>query len=103
MGDAACTPDLVLVEIELAREEEGVEREPVAGRRDVRPRDVGAGGGAGSGEEQQGALVIEKQHNGLQLIQTVAANQLLQGELRLVNETAQVLHGLIQSASPISR
>ena len=56
-----------------------------------------------AGEEQQGALVIEKQHNGLQLIQTVAANQLLQGELRLVNETAQVLHGLIQSGASVQR
>ena len=56
-----------------------------------------------AGEEQQGALVIEKQHNGLQLIQTVAANQLLQGELRLVNETAQILHGLIQSGAFVQR
>jgi DNA gyrase subunit B len=54
-------------------------------------------------EEQQGALVIEKQHNGLKLIQTVAANQLLQGELRLVNETAQILHGLIQAGAIVQR
>ncbi len=54
-------------------------------------------------EDQQGALVFEKQHNGLQLIQTVAANQLLQGELRLINETAQILHGLIQAGASVQR
>ena len=54
-------------------------------------------------EEQPGALVIEKQHNGLQVIQTVAAHQLLQGELRLVNETAQILHGLIQPGAGVQR
>lgn len=54
-------------------------------------------------DEQPGALVIEKQHNGLQLIQTVAANQLLHGELRLINETAQILHGLIQAGASVQR
>ena len=54
-------------------------------------------------EEQQGALVIEKQHNGLQVIQTVAANQLLHGELRLINDTAQILHGLIQPGASVQR
>ena len=33
----------------------------------------------------------------------MAANQLLQGELRLVNETAQILHGLIQSGALVRR
>ena len=42
LGDAPRAPQLVLVQVELAREQEGVEREPVAGRRDVRARDVGA-------------------------------------------------------------
>ena len=54
-------------------------------------------------DEQSGALVIEKQHNGLQVIQTVAAHQLLQGELRLVNETAQTLHGLVQPGAGVQR
>jgi DNA gyrase subunit B len=56
-----------------------------------------------AGDEQQGALVIEKQHNGLQVIQTVAASQLVHGELRLINEVAQVLHGLIQPGASVQR
>ncbi|WP_297801278.1 DNA topoisomerase (ATP-hydrolyzing) subunit B [Arenimonas sp. GDDSR-1] len=56
-----------------------------------------------AGDEQQGALVIEKQHNGLQVIQTVAASQLVTGELRLINEVAQTLHGLIQPGASVQR
>jgi len=41
LGDAPGSPQLVLVEVELAGEQEGVEREAVAGRGDVRARDVG--------------------------------------------------------------
>jgi DNA gyrase subunit B len=54
-------------------------------------------------DEQQGALVIEKQHNGLRIIQTVAASQLVNGELRLINEVAQVLHGLVQPGASVQR
>ena len=54
-------------------------------------------------DEQGGALVIEKQHNGLQVIQTVAASQLIQGELRQITEVAQVLHGLIQPGASVQR
>jgi len=54
-------------------------------------------------DDQGGALVIEKQHNGLQVIQTVAASQLIQGELRQITEVAQVLHGLIQPGASVQR
>jgi DNA gyrase subunit B len=54
-------------------------------------------------DEQPGALVIEKQHNGLQVIQTLAANQLVQGELRLITEVAHGLHGLIQEGAFVQR
>jgi len=56
-----------------------------------------------AGDEQQGALVVEKQHNGLQVIQTLAAGQLVHGELRQVTEVAQVLHGLIQDGALVQR
>jgi DNA gyrase subunit B len=56
-----------------------------------------------STDEQPGALVIEKQHNGLQVIQTLAANQLVLGELRLITEVASGLHGLIQSGAFVQR
>ena len=56
-----------------------------------------------AGDEQQGALVIEKQHNGLQVIQTLAAGQLVHGELRQVTEVAHVLHGLIQDGALVQR
>jgi DNA gyrase subunit B len=56
-----------------------------------------------STDEQVGALVIEKQHNGLQVIQTLAANQLIHGELRLITEVAQGLHGLIQAGASVQR
>jgi DNA gyrase subunit B len=39
----------------------------------------------------------------LQVIQTVAASQLVNGELRLINEVAQVLHGLIQPGASVQR
>jgi DNA gyrase subunit B len=56
-----------------------------------------------STDEQSGALVIEKQHNGLQVIQTLAANQLVLGELRLITEVASGLHGLIQPGAFVQR
>ena len=56
-----------------------------------------------STDEQPGALVIEKQHNGLQVIQTLAANQLVLGELRLITEVASGLHGLIQPGAFVQR
>jgi DNA gyrase subunit B len=56
-----------------------------------------------STEEQTGCLVIEKQHNGLLVYQTLAATQLIQGELRLINEVAGVLHGLIQAGAYVQR
>jgi len=54
-------------------------------------------------DEQAGALVIEKQHNGLQVIQTLAANQLINGELRQITDVAQTLHGLIQGGATVQR
>ena len=56
-----------------------------------------------STEEQSGCLVIEKQHNGLLVYQTLAATQLIQGELRLISEVAGVLHGLIQAGAYVQR
>ena len=55
------------------------------------------------GDETAGALVIEKQHNGLQVIQTLAANQLINGELRLITDVAQILNGLIQPGDYVQR
>ena len=55
LGDAPRAAQLVLVVVELAREQEGVEREAVARGGDVRARDVGAGGRAGAGEQRQQA------------------------------------------------
>lgn len=56
-----------------------------------------------STEEQTGCLVIEKQHNGLLVYQTLAATQLIQGELRLISEVAGVLHGLVQAGAYVQR
>ena len=56
-----------------------------------------------STEEQTGCLVIEKQHNGLLVYQTLAATQLIQGELRLISEVAGVLNGLIQTGAYVQR
>ncbi|MBP6299850.1 MAG: DNA gyrase subunit B, partial [Arenimonas sp.] len=56
-----------------------------------------------STEEQTGCLVIEKQHNGLLVYQTLAATQLIQGELRLISEVAGVLNGLIQAGAYVQR
>ncbi len=47
--------------------------------------------------------MVEKQHNGLQVIQTLAAGQLVHGELRQVTEVAQVLHGLVQDGAQVQR
>lgn len=54
-------------------------------------------------DEHSGALVIEKQHNGLLVYQTLAATQLIQGELRLLTEVAAVLNGLIQDGAYVQR
>ncbi len=56
-----------------------------------------------AGDGQGGALHIEKQHHGLSSVQTLAAGQLLHGELRQVNEIAARLHGLIQSGASVTR
>ena len=65
LGDAPRAPQLVLVLLELARQQEGVEREAVARRRDVRARDVGAGGGAGAGEQRQQARMVGREQRQL--------------------------------------
>ena len=54
-------------------------------------------------DEHTGALVIEKQHNGLMVYQTLAATQLIQGELRLLTDVAGVLNGLIQDGAYVQR
>ena len=54
-------------------------------------------------DEHSGALVIEKQHNGLVVYQTLAASQIIQGELRLLTEVAGVLNGLIQAGAYVQR
>jgi DNA gyrase subunit B len=54
-------------------------------------------------EDYTGALVVEKQHNGLVVYQTLAATQLIQGELRLLTEVAGVLNGLIQAGAYVQR
>jgi len=52
---------------------------------------------------QGGALVVEKRHHGLSSLQIIAAGQLLQGELRQINEVAAQLHGLLQSGATVTR
>ncbi|MBP8081306.1 MAG: DNA topoisomerase (ATP-hydrolyzing) subunit B [Arenimonas sp.] len=54
-------------------------------------------------EGQGGALLVEKRHHGLSSIQTLAVNQLLNGELRQINEIAAQLHGLLQAGATVSR
>jgi DNA gyrase subunit B len=54
-------------------------------------------------DEHTGALVVEKQHNGLMVYQTLAASQLIQGELRSLNEVAGVLSDLIQAGAYVQR
>jgi DNA gyrase subunit B len=56
-----------------------------------------------SSEGQGGALLIEKRHHGLTSIQTLAVNQLVNGELRQINEIAAQLHGLLQPGASVSR
>jgi DNA gyrase subunit B len=50
-----------------------------------------------------GSLLIEKHHHGLASVQTVAANQLLHGELHQVTAVASLLHGLLQADATVSR
>jgi DNA gyrase subunit B len=54
-------------------------------------------------EASGGALVFEKKHHGLSSVQTLAAQQLLTGELRQVNDVAQALHGLLQAGATVAR
>ena len=54
-------------------------------------------------EGQGGALLVEKKHHGLTSVQTIAASQLLQGELRQVNEVAMLLRDLLQAGATVSR
>ena len=54
-------------------------------------------------EGQGGALLVEKKHHGLTSVQTIAASQLLQGELRQVNEVAMLLRDLLQAGASVSR
>ena len=49
----AAAPQLVLVVIEGARHADGVERQAVGGREHLRVDDIGAGGGAGAGDDRQ--------------------------------------------------
>ncbi len=54
-------------------------------------------------EGQGGALLIEKRHHGLASVQTLAAAQLLHGELRQLTDVATQLHGLLQPGATVSR
>ena len=65
LGDAPGAAQLVLVVLELAGKQEGVERETVARRRDVRTRDVGAGGRTGAGKQRQQARMVGRQQRQL--------------------------------------
>ena len=50
-----------------------------------------------------GALIIEKRHHGLSHTQTLAAQQLVHGELRTLTEVAQQLNGLLQEGASVLR
>ena len=65
LGNAPGAPQLVLVLLEFAGQQEGVEREAVARGRDVRTRDVGASGGARAGEQRQQARMVGRQQRQL--------------------------------------
>jgi DNA gyrase subunit B len=54
-------------------------------------------------EGQGGALQIEKRHHGLSSVQALPAPQLLQGELRQINEVAALLQDLLQPGATVSR
>ena len=59
MGDASAAPHLVLVEVEGARAQDRVEREPVRRREDMRVDDIRAAGRAGAGDgRQQPSMVL---------------------------------------------
>jgi DNA gyrase subunit B len=52
---------------------------------------------------QGGAILVHKFHHGLSAVQTIAANALLNGELRQINETAGELYELLGPGASISR
>ena len=58
-------PALVLLAVELALQQEGVEGKAVARRGDVRADDVGAGRRAGAGKQRQQARMIGREHRQL--------------------------------------
>jgi len=57
----------------------------------------------GNEQGQVAALVVAKQHHGLSSTQLLPAAQLLGGELRLVNEVATALDGLLQPGASVAR
>ena len=54
-------------------------------------------------DAQGGALQVEKRHHGLSVVQTIAAAQLLTGDLRQIGEVAASVHGLLQPGASVFR
>ena len=57
-ADALGAPPLVLVAVELAADQDGVERAAVGGGEDLRVDDVAAGRRAGAGDDRQQARMV---------------------------------------------
>ena len=97
LGDAPRAAQLVLVLLELARQQERVEREAVARGRDVRARDVGAGGRAGAGKQRQQARMVGREQrqlgDGRERVGCEVAGELLAGASARADQLG-VLHRL---------
>ena len=59
-ADARGTAQLVLVAVEGARDEDGVERQTVGGGEDLGIDDIGASRGAGAGDDGQQARMVRR-------------------------------------------
>ena len=65
LADALGAAPLVLVAVELAADQDRVERLAVGGGEDLRVDDVAAGRGAGAGDHRQQARMVGRQHGDL--------------------------------------
>ena len=74
IGDAIGAPLLVLVALEFARQRNGVERAPVGGGEYLRVDDIGAGHGAGAGDDRQQPGVVGRQHGQFGHVAAVVAD-----------------------------
>ena len=64
-GDALAAPHLVLVGVEGAADDDGIERAAVGGGEDLRVDDVGVAGRAGAGDDGEEARMVGREHGQL--------------------------------------